>query len=333
MARRRSKVLVVNGESEMALALHRVLYTGNDRFDALVAGSAEVAREIVRDIGIDVLVCDADLPGMSGVDFVCWAAIEFPEMLFVVLTGQDVHRIQEKMEGLGCLRLVRKPCVPQEVLKIVYEALDCRHRLSGSFAALSAADLIQMLCLAQRTSSLRITAHGMQGAIVVKDGKLVHASWGPLVGQDALREIIAAEDGVFRTAPLPAEIEYTISGDWQYALMEAVRSLDERAQGRHRHSGSFPAIRIDDSLFDNMQSAAPTRNTKDAKHVQSGRSDARVMPRSPGAASSLVDKGFAALRAGNIDEARECWLAAKQLDPENRSLDLNLKRLEKKVSH
>jgi DNA-binding response OmpR family regulator len=205
----------------MALALHRVLYTGNDRFDALVAGSAEVAREIVRDIGIDVLVCDADLPGMSGVDFVCWAAIEFPEMLFVVLTGQDVQRIQEKMEGLGCLRLVRKPCAPQEVLKIVYEALDCRHRLSGSFAALSAADLIQMLCLAQRTSSLRITAHGMQGAIVVKDGK--------------------------------------------------------------------------------------------------------------GAASSLVDKGFAALRAGKVEEARKCWLAAKELDPDNRSLDLNLKKLESKA--
>jgi hypothetical protein len=41
-----------------------------------------------------------------------------------------------------------------------------------------------------------------------------------------------------------------------------------------------------------------------------------------------VDKGFAALRAGNNDEARRCWLAAKQLDPDNRSLDLNLKKLE-----
>ena len=332
MARRRPKVLVVNGESEAALALHRALYSGNERFDVLVTSSAEVAREIVRDIGIDVLVCDADLPGMSGVDFVCWAAIEFPEMLFVVLTGQDVQKVQEKMQGLGCLRLVRKPFEQHDVLKIVHETLDCRHRLSGTFAALSAADLIQMLCLAQRTSSLRITAHGMQGTVVVKGGKLLHASWGPLVGQDALREIIAAEDGVFRTAPLPVEIETTISNDWQYALMEAVRSLDERAQGKHRRSGSFPAIRIDDSVFDNMQRAQPSQDSKHA-HVQSGRSDARSMPRSPGASSALLDKGFAALPAGKEDEARECWLAAKQLDPENRSLDLNLRRLEKKTSH
>lgn len=331
MARRRSKVLVVNGDSEVALDLHRTLYSGNDRFDVLVAGSAEVARDILRDMGIDVLVTDADLPGMSGVDFVCWAAIEFPETLFVVITDNDVHDLQEKMQGLGCLRLMRKPCEPRAVLKIVHEALDCRHRLSGCFSALSAADLIQMLCLAQRTSSLQISAHGVQGTVMVKEGKLLHATWGTLVGQHALREIIAAEDGVFRTAPLPAEIEPTITGDWQHALMEAVRALDERAHGSPRQSGSFPAIRMDDSIFDNMLSGPPPAETKHAR-APNGHGDTRAMPRSPGAASSLVDKGFAALRAGNIDDARECWLAAKQLDPENRSLDLNLKKLEGKTS-
>lgn len=330
MARRRFKVLVVNGDSEAALALHRALYTGNERFDVLVASSAEIAREVIRDVGIDVLVSDAELPGMSGVDLVGWAAVEFPEMLFIVLTGVDVQRVQEKTQGLGCLRLVRKPYEPRDVLKLVHEALDCRHRLSGSFSALSAADLIQMLCLAQRTSSLQITAHGVQGTVVVKDGKLVHAAWGTRIGQEALRDIIGAEDGVFRTAPLPAEITTTITGDWQFALMEAVRSLDERAHGKVRQSGSFPAIRVDESPFE----GGPDPTAQDAKSPRApGTQGAgRLMPRSPGAASSLVDKGFAALRAGKIDEARECWLAAKQLDPENRSLDLNLKKLDKKAS-
>ena len=49
-----------------------------------------------------------------------------------------------------------------------------------------------------------------------------------------------------------------------------------------------------------------------------------------GASASLVDKGFAALRGGKVEEARQCWLAAKELDPDNRSLDLNLKKLESK---
>jgi DNA-binding response OmpR family regulator len=327
--------LVVDGDREASLALHRVLYEGNHRFDVLLASTADVAREIMRDQGIDVLVTDADLPGMSGVDLVCWAAIEFPEILYVVKTAHDVEGLQERISGLGCLRLLRKPCEPAEVLKIVHEALDCIHRLSGCFSALSAADLIQMLCLAQRTSALRITAHGVAGTVMVKDGRLLHATWGNLVGQEALCEIIAAEDGVFRTTPLPAEVEPTIHQDWQHALMEAVRTLDERTNGAPspRQSGSFPAIRIDDSLFDKISISRPVDDTRGDSPVNGkGGGDPRTGARPAGAASSLVDKGFAALRTGNVDEARRCWMAAKQLDPENRSLDLNLKKLESRVS-
>jgi Tfp pilus assembly protein PilF len=60
--------------------------------------------------------------------------------------------------------------------------------------------------------------------------------------------------------------------------------------------------------------------------------ESRKSPRPGGAASSLVDKGFAALRAGNVEEARKCWQSAKELDPDNRSLDLNLKKLESKAT-
>jgi CheY-like chemotaxis protein len=326
MARRRPKILVVDGDPEAALALHRVLYEGNHRFDVLLAATAEVAREIMRDLSIDVLVTDADLPRTSGVDLVCWAAIEFPEIIYVVKTAHDVESLEERISGLGCLRLLRKPCDPRNVLKIVHEALDCIQRLSGCLSALSAADLIQMLCLAKRTAAIRISAHGLSGTVMVQDGRLVHADWADLMGPAALCEILAAEDGVFRTTPLPEEVEPTIHQDWQHALMDAVRVLDERAHGSPRQSGSFPAIRIDDSVFDRMAPGSGKARKGD------GIEDARALPRSAGASSALLDKGFAALRAGNIEEARQCWLAAKQLDPENRSIDLNLRKLDSRAA-
>jgi len=46
----------------------------------------------------------------------------------------------------------------------------------------------------------------------------------------------------------------------------------------------------------------------------------------------LVGQGIAALRAGKVEETGQCWLAAKELDPENRSLDFNLKKLESKAT-
>jgi DNA-binding response OmpR family regulator len=333
MARRRPKVLILDGNKETCLALHRELFDGNAHFDILLAATAGTAREILRDMAIDVLVTDVDLPQSGGVDLVCWAAIEFPEALYVVQTSRDVEQLQQRMAGLGCLRLVKKPCTPKETLKIVHEALDCIHRLSGSFSTLSAADLIQMLCLGQRTAALRITANGEAGSVMVREGHLVHAAWGSLVGQPALCEILDAQDGVFRTTPLPEGIEPSIHTSWQHALMEAVHSLDERATSSPRQSGSFPAIRLDDSALDKMASpcqADEVREQRTAIALQGA--EARKTPRPRGVASSLVDKGFAALRAGNVEEARQCWLAAKQLDPENRALDLNLKKLDSRAS-
>ncbi|HEX7506014.1 MAG TPA: DUF4388 domain-containing protein [Polyangia bacterium] len=333
MGRRRPKVLIVDGNKDTSLALHRVLYDGNEQFDVLLAASADVARDIMRDVGIDVLVTDVDLPGASGVDLVCWGAIEFPETLFVVQTSDDVSQLKQRVSGLGCMRLLEKPCDPKELLKIVHEALDCIHRLSGCFSALSAADLIQMLCLAQRTAALRITAHGEAGTVMVKEGKLLHAAWGSLVGHEALCAILDAQDGVFRTTPLPDDVQANIHTNWQYALMEAVRLLDERANSSPRQTGSFPAIRVEDSVLDKMSpqgaNAEPTQRRGMNLLVAT---ESRKATRPMGAAASLVDKGFAALRAGKVEEARQCWLAAKELDPENRSLDLNLKKLERKAT-
>jgi DNA-binding response OmpR family regulator len=334
MARRRPKVLVVDGNRDKALDLHRALYSGNQQFDVLLACSAEVAREIMRDMSVDVVITDIDLPGSNAIDLVCWAALEFPETVHIVQTSDDVDLIQERFSGLSCLRLLKKPCPPAEVLKIVREALDCILRMSGSFSALSAADLIQMLCLAQRTAALRITAGRETGTVMVKDGVLLHAGWGSLAGQDALCAILGAEDGVFRTTPLPDGVVRTIHITWQQALMEAVQRLDERGHVSRRSSGTLPAIRADDSLLEQMtvdsEAGGPIRRSPKS-HILTG-VESRQSARSGGAASSLVDKGFAALRAGNVEEARQCWLAAKQLDPENRSLDLNLKKLETRAT-
>lgn len=331
MGRRRPKVLIVDGDKEASLALHHVLYDGNEHFDVLLATSSDVARDIMRDVSVDVLITDVDLPGASGVDLVCWGAIEFPETLFVVLTNDDVSQLEQRISQLGCMRLLPKPCEPKEVLKIVNEALDCIHRLSGCFSALSAADLIQMLCLAQRTAALRITAHGEAGAVMVKEGKLFHASWGELVGHEALCAILDAQDGVFRTTPLSEDAEPNIHSNWQFALMEAVRTLDERANSSPRQSGSFPAIRVEDSVLDTKSPHAVGNDPLERRGMNLlVATESRKAPRPVGAAASLVDKGFAALRAGKVEEARQCWLAAKELDPDNRSLDLNLKKLESK---
>lgn len=338
MGNRRPKVLVVEHDDTVALGIHRTLYRANARFDVLVAGSAEVGRTIMREMAVDVLITDIHLPGMSGLDLAYWAAVESPETQFVLITGSDVNTHRDQARALGCLRLVSKPFEPAELRNIVLEALECRERLYGKLSALSAADLIQMLCLGQKTNALRITADGITGTVMIESGRLIHASWGDSLGESAIRSIVAIEDGVFSMTPLPAGTPHTITRDWQYVLMEAARLFDEDTQASKRDPLSRMGVRADDATFgkvvaeDSWQLPAresdPVSLSPDSLEVARLRAD--VGP-AVGAAR-LVDRGFSALRSGNLSLARRCWQAAQRLDPENRSIELNLRRLESLAS-
>ena len=88
MPPRRPKVLVVDDEEDTALRLQRVLYPDNDRFDVLLARSAEIAMEILADTPLEVIVTDMLLPGRSGMDLLCWAATERPDTR-VIITFDD----------------------------------------------------------------------------------------------------------------------------------------------------------------------------------------------------------------------------------------------------
>ena len=59
-----------------------------------------------------------------------------------------------------------------------------------------------------------------------------------------------------------------------------------------------------------------------AESVPGGGKDASA------SAEALIDRGFAALRVGNSAEARQCWTQAVALDPDNRSLQFNLRKLD-----
>jgi hypothetical protein len=53
----------------------------------------------------------------------------------------------------------------------------------------------------------------------------------------------------------------------------------------------------------------------------------RAPPRVRGALTALIEEGFTALERGELDTARRVWTAALGLDPGNRALEANLRRL------
>jgi DNA-binding response OmpR family regulator len=331
MGLRRQKVLIVDDEDAIALSLHRLLYQRCDRFDTLVTRTAETARELMREIRIDVLVSDILLPGMSGVDLACWSAKESPDTQVILMSSHETKALPEKLPQEICLRFLEKPFEPNALLKIVDEAMDCAERLSGRLSAAGdAADVIQFLCIGRRTAELRITAGETAGCVIIEEGRLVHASWGDKTGEFAVCEMLAIDDGIFRMRAKRSGPEPTIFRDWQHVLIDAARILDERKSENPKRPKKRLEKRIDRT---SILSVYPEKSDSDNGHSSGVRSVTVVTPpegadsESIVAAAKLVDKGFAALKDGNREEARRCWEAAKELNPENRAIDLNLRKL------
>src|SRR5580693_8748357 len=149
MASRRPKVLIVDDEDNIALALHSALYEDNDHYDVLLARSAEVAQQILADTRVNVLVTDVHLPEKSGMDLLSWVAVQAPSTRVIVMTAFDISGIKDRAHAFGCLRMVRKPFDVHEMRASILRALSLRDTFTGNLSELSTVDVIQMLCIAR----------------------------------------------------------------------------------------------------------------------------------------------------------------------------------------
>ena len=333
MTPRRPKVLIVDDEDAIVLALFRVLYQDNHKYDVLIARSAEIAQAIIADTRIDVLVTDVHLPDKSGMDLLGWVAGEAPSTRVIVMTAFDIGSIKDRAHAYGCLRLVRKPFDVHEMRAAILRALSLRDTFTGSLSELSCVDVIQMLCIARKTTALRLAEGDCAGVIHIDNGEMVHAIWDGLVGEEAFFRMLAVKNGLFYTSPLPPDVERTIKGDWQYLLIEGLRRLDEAAAA----SPDLPSAHLATPEDAPAQSDG-AGGVREGMTVTLARSTIGAMLTGPKSSppssvrqgpeiTRLVDEGWSSLRAGRREDARRAWRAALALDPGNRMLDLNLKKL------
>lgn len=320
---RRKKVLIVDDEESIVLALLRSLYRDNERYDVMPASTGEIAQRILTENEIDVMVADVRMPGMSGLDLLCWAAAESPKTRVIVMTAFDIEGLREQAFRFGCLQITQKPFDLHEMRALVLDALDHRDSVVGSLSDLSPADVIQMLCLSRKTTALRVVHRGSYGMVHVEHGEIVHATWDDESGETAFYRVLAAGGGMFNTLPLPAGAPRTIEVGWQHLLIEGMRLADEAATRELVAPPPRDGKGADPSAARAAKGSPRSRIDWDAAVQRERRSPGRETE-----VAHLIDDGFARLRAGEPDEARRLWESALQLDPGNRMIELNLRKLD-----
>ena len=199
------------------------------------ASSAGEALTRLQEHSYDLLVLDINMPVLDGVQFLGLLQRRFPNLIKVGLTGETDSKRRAACLNAGAELCLEKPRIAGG-WEGIFTTLDGLMKLHpeegfrGVLRKVNLQDVIQMECLSRNSSVLEITAGGRHGQIFVEDGQIIHAEDGQLAGLAAFNELLSLAGGSFQVKPFTAPPARSISGSWEFLLMEAAQKRDE-AQG------------------------------------------------------------------------------------------------------
>ncbi|HXJ71746.1 MAG TPA: response regulator [Candidatus Dormibacteraeota bacterium] len=233
MPHKRKKILFVDDEASL-LDLIRQLMThfSGGAWEVLTALDVSKALSLLQEHRVDLLVLDIHMPLVDGLQFLSLLQRKYPNVLKVMLTGDanDSHRAA-CLAG-GAELFLEKPR-DEGGWRTVYATLHELTRFQpeegfrGVLRRVGLQDVLQMECLARNSSILKIHAANIHGLVYVKEGQIIHAQCGERTGEEAFNYLLGLAGGEFDVTTFADPPSRSITGSWEFLLMEAARKRDE----------------------------------------------------------------------------------------------------------
>jgi DNA-binding response OmpR family regulator len=99
--------------------------------------------------------------------------------------------------------------------------------VTGSLADMSFSDLVQVLSAGGKSMDVSVTHKDLSGRIVLRDGSIVHAEAGNVVGEQAFYTLMQWKTGQFSVSECADFPEPTVTASTMSLLMEGARIADE----------------------------------------------------------------------------------------------------------
>lgn len=113
------RVFVLDDHPMMRKGLRMVIESEHDFCVCGEASSAEEAMDKLPELGVEILVLDVSLPGMSGLDFLKNLQLLFPAIKTLVLSRHDESLYAERAIRAGARGYVMKSEPPETLLKAI----------------------------------------------------------------------------------------------------------------------------------------------------------------------------------------------------------------------
>jgi CheY-like chemotaxis protein len=197
-----------------------------------IAENAAGALAIIESVSPHLVVIDVQMSVVDGLQFLTLINRRYPQIVKVVVTGYATEAYRVACLSNGAELFLEKPRTAEgqqslfaalkELLKIQPE-----EGFRGVLRRVGLTDVIQMECLGMKSSVLEISGPRHRGRVFIRDGAIIHAEAGDRQGEEALNFLLTLSGGEFRLAPFSPPPRESISGQWEFLLMEAARVRDE----------------------------------------------------------------------------------------------------------
>src|SRR3989475_2735678 len=224
------KILLLDDDPDLLDMYREILAQLPSRPEIHTASSGNRAMAMLETEAFQLLICDLKMPKMDGLQVLSIVRRKYPQLRTVVLTSVMDEQFRSRVYALGVDLFWQKPGTDQEI-KLFLECLESLlgRETEGGFRGVqskSLVDIIQLECISQSSSVLRITNGPLTGKIWINTGELVDAETDGARGEEAFQKILAWKAGSFETLPAEPSRARTIFKSYNALLLESAQALD-----------------------------------------------------------------------------------------------------------
>ncbi|PKL75166.1 MAG: hypothetical protein CVV27_16750, partial [Candidatus Melainabacteria bacterium HGW-Melainabacteria-1] len=184
-------------------------YLSSADFSVYTADSVQTALPFLQSLHLDVLVTDLDLNQASGLDLLLWLNQKAPGIRPVVMCEADDSDLMDLLRNQGASLLQKSRLNLFQFRNMLQTMCQYERGVTYQFQQISLSELVQLAARAGQPRRVYLSSKqsGQEGMLYFQNGRIKHAMYDALKGEEAFSEIMHIKQGHFQETP-PATSEY-----------------------------------------------------------------------------------------------------------------------------
>ncbi len=233
-----TRLLILNSDpvfQDRALAM----FDAMRKLETRIVRSLSEALYILMREDFDLFIVEGD--AAIAIEQAIHARQHFPSLRIVGLTQDTVSAVQLDEATGQNIKLTTNVCSDRRLRRQLRamvsafegapgpaaEGIDPCHSLVGNLNQFSAAEILQMSCLSQRSGRFTFKSGRGNSEIYLHHGMVRHAVYGSLEGEPAVAEIFRWRQGRFFFEEGIISQVQTVNRPWTHLLIDNLQKLDE----------------------------------------------------------------------------------------------------------